>query len=82
MDANGLIYVGGITTSGGGSGQTTFPLTHNALQKDLAAATNACLSIIDPNQSGAASLVYSSFLGGDKDTQGHSVAVNPLRPLH
>ncbi len=77
VDANGLIYISGITTSGGGSGQTKFPLTSNAYQKDLAGATNASLSIIDPNKSGAASLVYSSFLGGDHDSQGHSVAVNP-----
>ncbi|MGA9753682.1 MAG: autotransporter domain-containing protein [Desulfobaccales bacterium] len=77
VDASGRIYVGGITTSGGGSGQTKFPLTSNAYQKNLAGSTNASLSIIDPNQSGGASLVYSSFLGGDHDSQGHSVAVDP-----
>ena len=42
----------------------------------MCGSRNACLCIIDPTQSGAASLVYSSFLGGDHDTQGHSVAVN------
>ena len=67
----------GITTSGGGSGAIKFPVTPNALQKNLAGTTNAFLCIIDPTKSGAASLVYSSFLGGDHDSQGHSVAVDP-----
>src|SRR5208337_1030115 len=65
VDANGLIYVGGMTTSGGGSGAIKFPVTSNALQSNLAGSTNASLSILDPTKSGAASLVYSSFLGGD-----------------
>jgi hypothetical protein len=77
VDANGLVYVAGMTASGGGSGATPFPVTTNALQKNLAGTMNACLCIIDPTQSGPSSLVYSSFLGGDHDTQGHSVAVNP-----
>ena len=66
-----------MTTSGGGSGATPFPVTAKALQPNLAGTRNACLCIIDPTQSGQDSLVYSSFLGGDHDTQGHSVAVNP-----
>ena len=53
-----------------------FPVTANALQSNLAGTRNACLCIIDPTQSGPDSLVYSSFLGGNHDTQGHSVAVN------
>ena len=77
VDAAGLVYVAGMTTSGGGSGETIFPVTANALQNYLAGTRNACLCIIDPTQSGQNSLVYSSFLGGDHDTQGHSVAVNP-----
>jgi hypothetical protein len=76
VDAAGLVYVAGMTTSGGGSGATPFPVTANALQSNLAGTRNACLCIIDPTQSGQDSLVYSSFLGGDHDTQGHSVAVN------
>ena len=77
VDAQGLVYIAGMTTSGGGSGATIFPVTANALQSNLAGTRNACLSIIDPTKSGQGSLVYSSFLGGDHDTQGHSVAVNP-----
>lgn len=77
VDASGRIYVAGMTTSGGGSGETKFPVTSNALQSKLAGSTNASLSILDPAKSGAASLVYSSFLGGDRDNQGHGVAVDP-----
>ena len=77
MDATGLVYVAGMTTSGGGSEAAPFPVTANALQSNLAGTRNACLSIIDPTKSGQDSLVYSSFLGGDHDTQGHSVAVDP-----
>jgi hypothetical protein len=71
VDANGLVYIGGMTASSG------FPVTANAIQPNLAGTMNACLCIIDPTQSGKDSLVYSSFLGGNHDTQGHSVAVNP-----
>ena len=77
----GLVYIAGMTTSGGGGGGITFPVTANALQNSLFGTRNACLGIIDPTQSGATSLVYSSFLGGDHDTQGHSVAVNPSGSL-
>jgi uncharacterized protein with beta-barrel porin domain len=78
VDVNGLVYVGGITTSGGGSGAIKFPLTDKtALQKDFTGSRDASLSILDPTKSGAASLVYSSFLGGDRDNQAHSVAVDP-----
>jgi len=66
-----------MTTSGGGSGAIKFPVTSNGLQSNLAGSRNACLCILDPTKSGAASLVYSSFLGGDRDSQGHSVAVDP-----
>jgi hypothetical protein len=76
VDAAGLVYVAGMTTSGGGSGGTAFPVTTNAIQSNLLGTRNACLCIIDPTKSGQDSLVYSSFLGGNHDTQGHSVAVN------
>ncbi|MGA2404118.1 MAG: SBBP repeat-containing protein, partial [Syntrophobacteraceae bacterium] len=77
-DAQGLVYVTG-TTNSGGSGAIKFPVTRNAIQKDLGGSegkTDAFLSILNPNKSGANSLVYSSFLGGDDDDKGHAVAVN------
>ncbi len=70
VDAQGLVYVTGTTSS------TDFPLTDNALQPTLNGTTNAFLTIINPAMSGRASLVYSSYLGGDNDNKGHSVAVD------
>lgn len=81
VDAQGLVYIAGMTNSGGGSGATPFPVTANALQSSLRGTRNACLCILDPTQNGATSLVYSSFLGGDHDTQGHSAAVDPSGSL-
>ncbi|MCX5888814.1 MAG: SBBP repeat-containing protein [Deltaproteobacteria bacterium] len=75
VDAQGLVYIAGMTAS------SDFHVTANALQPNLAGTMNACLCILNPSQSGAASLVYSSFLGGDHDTQGHSVAVNAFGSL-
>ena len=75
VDANGLVYVTGVTASGG-SGAIKFPATPNAIQSDLKGSTDAFLTIIDPSKSGASSLVYSSFLGGNHDDDGHVVAVN------
>jgi len=81
VDAAGLVYVAGMTTSSGDKGTIKFPVTANALQSNLAGTRNACLCIIDPTQSGQGSLVYSSFLGGDHDNQGHSVAVDAAGSL-
>ncbi len=78
-DAQGLVYVTGVTNSGGGSNAIKFPVTPNAIQEDLGGSkgkTDAFLSILDPHKSGQDSLVYSSFLGGDDDDKGHAVTVN------
>ena len=76
VDSNGLVYVTGVTPSGGGEGAIKFPMTANAIQPDLNGETDAFLCIIDPGATGADSLLYSSFLGGNHGEQGHSVAVN------
>ena len=78
VDADGLVYVTGFTSSGGGGRAIKFPVTPNALQRDLAGSRDAFLCIIDPTKSGGNSLVYASFLGGDSDDKGHSVAVDGL----
>ena len=75
VDAQGLVYVTG-TTASGSSEAIKFPVTPNAIQTDLRGPTDAFLSIIDPTKSGTDSLVYSSFLGGDREEKGHGVAVN------
>ena len=74
-DAHGLIYLTG-TTGPGSDAVTKFPVTPNALQPDLKGSTDAFLCIFNPAKSGADSLIYCSFLGGERDEKGHSVTVN------
>jgi Beta-propeller repeat/Glucodextranase, domain B/Bacterial Ig-like domain (group 2) len=63
-DANGLTYLTGQTSSD--TSVTPFPTTSTAFQTSLASTNgNAFLTVLDTNQSGAASLVYSTYLGGD-----------------
>lgn len=63
-DGYGLAYLTGQTTSD--SSVTAFPTTSTALQGSLASTNgSAFLTVLDTNQSGAASLIYSTYLGGD-----------------
>src|ERR1035441_4488723 len=80
VDAHGLVYITG-TTSSGGSGEIKFPVTSNALQPDLKGATDSFVCIFDPAKSGADSQIYCSFLGGNRDEKGHSIAVNAAGDL-
>ncbi len=75
VDANGLVYVTGMTHSGDDE-TIPFPVTSNALQARLAGKRDAFLCIVDPSQSGSGSLIYSSLLGGKGDDKGHGVAVD------
>ena len=85
VDGRGLVYVTGTTNSdGNGNGPIKFPVTRKAIQHDFGGppdTTDAFLTIIDPGKSGRDSLVYSSFLGGDRDDKGHAVAVNTIGSL-
>jgi len=64
--ANGLTYVAGFTTS------TDFPTTANAYQASLR-SRDAFVSVLDTSQSGAASLVYSTYYGGTGSDEGYVV---------
>jgi hypothetical protein len=64
LDATGKIYVAGETRS------NDFDTTNGAFQNVLK-GDDAFVAIIDPSASGAASLVYSSYIGGDG---GHDIA--------
>src|SRR6201984_56045 len=67
LDSNGKVYVAGTT------GSINFPTTTNALiQSPLATNPNgtAFVTKIDPTASGAASLLYSSYIGGTNGTMG------------
>ena len=70
VDGSANAYVTGVTYS------QDFPTTGNALQSTYAGAGDAFLTKVDTNMTGAASLVYSSYLGGSGLDQGNGVAVD------
>jgi hypothetical protein len=70
VDVSGNIHVTGIT------GSTSFP-TKNALQATFGGGQyDAFVAEIDPSQSGAASLVYSTYLGGSDQDEAYGIAVD------
>jgi beta-propeller repeat-containing protein len=73
-DAAGKTYVAGTTTS------TNFPTTPNAFQQSAPAAIaqgTVFLSSFDTTLTGAASLLYSSYLGGEATDFGDAIALGP-----
>ena len=70
VDTHGNIYVTGVT------GSTKFP-TKNALQPTFGGGySDAFVAEINPSQVGAASLVYSTYLGGSDEDEGNGIAVD------
>ena len=71
VDTSANAYLTGLTYS------TDLPLTAaTALQGTYAGAGDAFLSKVNTDATGAASLVYSTYLGGSGYDQGNSVAVD------
>jgi len=70
VDKNADAYVTGLTSAAG------FPVTAGAYQSTYAGAGDAFFSEINTNVSGAAGLIYSTFLGGTGLDQGNSIAVD------
>jgi hypothetical protein len=65
VDASGNAYVVGISFSTPGGALANFPVTAGAFQSTLNTVNgNAFLTRIDTTKSGAASLIYSTYLGG------------------
>lgn len=58
LGADGRVYVCSAT------GDSSYPTTANAYQPAYKGGGDAFLTVIDPNLSGGASLVYSTLLGG------------------
>jgi len=75
VDTLGKAYVTGHTQSGG------FPLK-SALQGSLRGVTDAFVAKLDPALSGAASLLWSTFLGGDGVDEGQGIAVDSSGNAH
>ena len=69
VDGSGYVYVTGDTNS------ADFP-TASALQADSGSGQDAFVAKLDTNASGAASLVYSTYLGGSGDDSGGGIAVD------
>ncbi len=71
---NGFIYITGFTTS------TDLPLV-GAYQGAIASPTDAFVAKFDATQSGAGSLVFSTYLGGGAQDVGRDIAADK-RPPH
>ena len=69
VDASGFLCVAGFTPS------ADFP-TKNAAQPAKRGGTDGWTARFDPNASGDASLVYSTFLGGDGNDRANGIAVD------
>ncbi len=71
VDSSGNIYIGGSTTSA-----STFPELGPTTQGAGGGLHDLFFAKINPSSSGAASLVYLTFVGGDADDSGGYVAVD------
>lgn len=74
VDASGHIYVAGTTDAGAA---TPFPTSAGTYQAANAGHTDAFVAELDPSATGAAQLVYSSYLGGAGDDQAFRLALGP-----
>jgi Beta-propeller repeat len=70
VDGAGNAYLTGVT------GGTKFPTTAGAFQSSPGGGTDAFVAKLNPNLSGSASLVYSTFLGGSDDETSRGIAVD------
>ncbi len=61
VDFSGNIYVAGDTES------SDFPTTPSAFQTAIGGGSNAIVAKLNPSAYGAASLLYSTYLGGNSD---------------
>jgi hypothetical protein len=70
VDGNSNAYVTGLAYS------TDFPISASAIQLANGGAGDAFVSKVNTNATGAASLVYSTFMGGSGLDQGNAIAVD------
>ncbi len=71
VDGSGKAYIAGRT------GSTDFPTTSGAYDTTYnGGGEDEVLVKLDPSATGSASLVYSTYLGGSGDDNGHNIAVD------
>jgi hypothetical protein len=70
VDGAGNAYVTGLTNS------SNFPTTAGAFQSSLAGTGNAFVARLNTTLSGPASLIWSTYLGGNGIDGGHGIAVD------
>ena len=72
LDASGKVYIAGQTAS------ADFPFTAGAYQTSFKGGSDdAFVAKFDPTKSGAASLIYSTYVGGSGTDRAFGIAVNP-----
>jgi Big-like domain-containing protein/beta-propeller repeat-containing protein len=77
VDTAGNAYVTGETNSTGApTNPNAYPTTPFAFDRSFNGDIDAFVTKINPNVSGAASLVYSTYLGGSGDDRGLGIAVD------
>jgi len=69
VDSTGMAYVAGY------SGSADFP-TQNAFQEFSGGSFDAFICKIDPTANGAASLLFSTYLGGIADDKAYGIAID------
>jgi hypothetical protein len=75
LDGQGRVVITGITNS------ANFPMAASPFQNQLGGDFDTFVSIIDPNQGGAASLVYSTYYGGTGRELAKALAIGPTGNL-
>jgi uncharacterized repeat protein (TIGR01451 family) len=69
IDSSGNAYIAGFTSA------TDFP-TENAFQNSFGGSFDGFVAKVDTNASGAASLVFCSYLGGTGDDKAYGLAID------
>ncbi len=72
VDASGCVYVTGTTFSF----PPEFPIKNAFMTKKPSYYFDPFMTKIDPSKSGEASLVYSTYVGGEHDDYGYGIAVD------
>jgi Beta-propeller repeat/HYDIN/CFA65/VesB-like, Ig-like domain len=72
VDASGNVYIGGLTSS------PDLPVTGGSVQTIYGGNVDAVVAKFNPRAAGAASLMYSTYLGGSQNDTAADVAVDSL----